>query len=68
VTQKVEGKRSARLAAKIVEIKQKLKKVKNPELKKALKAQLAVGKKIQELKRKLKAAPPAKKEAIRAKI
>jgi len=36
VTTKVEGKRSAKLAAKIVEIKHKLKKVKNPELKKAL--------------------------------
>ena len=46
MTTKVEGKRSAKLAAKIVEIKQKLKKVKNPELKKALKAQLALGKKI----------------------
>jgi len=46
VTQKVEGKRSVVLKARIAEMNLKLKKAKNPELKKALKAQLAIGKKI----------------------
>ncbi len=44
MTVKVEGKRSAKLSARIIAIKQKISKVKNPELKKALKAQLAASK------------------------
>ena len=66
MTKKVDGKRSAKVAARIAAIKQKLAKVKNPELKKALKVQLAVNKSLLALRRKLKAAKPEKKQAIRA--
>jgi hypothetical protein len=58
VTVKVEGKRSAKLSARIIAIKQKLSKVKNPKLMKALKGQLAVSKALLALRRKLKNAKP----------
>lgn len=49
-------------------MKKKLASAKNPELRKALKAQLKIAKKISALKKKLNEAPRALRAAIRAKI
>lgn len=57
-----------KLQQELLQLNKSSQKVKNPELKKALKVQLAVNKSLLALRRKLKTAKPERKQAIRAKI
>ncbi len=55
-------------AARVAKIKERLTRVKNPEKKEALIAQLKAAKRVAELREKLFHAPYAKKAAIKAKL